>query len=186
MISKKVKFIAGLFSVVTITGSLTSTITTFAAEKIPTITVNSQNSSNKETYVLNENNENYNKAVEYLEKNGNRATVQYFKDYFYGRIVTPDNQNELMDGYLEFLSTKPQGRMALETIISIVGGAIAIISGMYNAGKYAAKQCVSRGVLTKKSYKPKGWIMAGITAAFGLPVALGFEDYSMIDKKRME
>ena len=178
MISKKVTFIAGLFSVVTITGSLTPTMTTFATEKFPTIAVNSQNSSNEETYVLDENNENYNKAVEYLEKNGNGSTVQYFKYYFYGKIVTPDNQDELMDGYLEFLSTKPQGRIALETIISIVGGAIAIISGMYNAGRYAAKQCVSRGILTKKSYKPNGgWIIAGITAAFGLPATLGFDDY---------
>lgn len=178
MISKKVKFIAGLFSLITITGSLTPTVSTFAEEKFPVPPVSNSYGSNDETYVLDENNENYNKAVEYLEKNGNSTTVEYFKDYFYGKTVTLHNQDKLMDGYLEFLSTRPQGRIALESIIGIVGGAIAIVSGMYNAGRYAAKQCVSRGILSKKSYKPNGgWIMTGIIATFGLPTVLGFDDY---------
>ncbi|MDT2734444.1 hypothetical protein SDC9_99556 [bioreactor metagenome] len=59
-----------------------------------------------------------------------------------------------------------------------ISGALAIIQGMYNVGRYAAKQCVSRGILSKKEYKPNGgWIMAGITASFGFPAALGFDDY---------
>ncbi|MBO0483091.1 hypothetical protein [Candidatus Enterococcus courvalinii] len=178
MSSTKLKMIAGLFSVITITGSVMPTVTTFAAEKSPMATISAQTNSEEKTYVLNENNENYQKAIEYLENNASSATVKYFKEYFYGKTVTPDNQDQLMDGYLEFLSTKPQGKVALETILAIVASAIAIIQGMYSAGRYAAKQCVSRGILTKKSYKPNGgWIMAGITVSFGLPAALGFDDY---------
>lgn len=33
-----------------------------------------------------------------------------------------------------------------------ISGALAIIQGMYNVGRYAAKQCVSRGILSKKEY----------------------------------
>lgn len=178
MSSTKLKMLAGIFSIITITGSVVPTVTTFAAEKSSLSTNSTQASSTEKTYVLNENNANYQKAVEYLEKNASSTTVKYFKEYFYGKTVTPDNQEQLMDGYLEFLSTKPQGRVAMETILAVVASAIAIIQGLYSAGRYAAKQCVSRGILTKKSYKPNGgWIMAGITVSFGLPAALGFDDY---------
>lgn len=55
-----------------------------------------------------------------------------------------------MNGYLEFLSTKPQSRIAIETILGIVASSIAIIQGLYNAGKYAAKQVISRGIISKR------------------------------------
>ncbi|EOH52470.1 hypothetical protein UA3_02596 [Enterococcus faecium EnGen0263] len=174
MIKNKMKLIAGLLSVVALSGAIIPSTSVLAAEKMPVATIDQEQSS----YVLNEENENYNKAIEYLEANGNEMSVQYFQEYFYGKTVTANNQDELMDGYFAFLATKPGGKIALETILGIVASAMAIVSGMYNAGRYAAKQCVSRGILTKKSYKPNGgWIMAGITVAFGLPAALGFDDY---------
>lgn len=48
---------------------------------------------------------------------------------------------------LSFLSTKPHSRVGIEVILGIIASAIAIIQGMYNVGRYAAKQCVSRGIL---------------------------------------
>ncbi len=104
--------------------------------------------------------------------------TELYKNYFYGKTVTPENREELLNGFIDHLSTQQQSRIALESILAIVGGAIAVISGMYNAGRYAAKQCVSRGILSKKNYKPNGgWIMTGIAVSFGLPAAMGFDDY---------
>ncbi|MBO0480815.1 hypothetical protein [Candidatus Enterococcus courvalinii] len=177
MLAKNLKVVTGLLSVITISGALAPTVTVLAEENNQ-IKLTNEQTSTQETYVLNENNQNYNQAVKYLKENASSFSVKYFEAYFYGKTVTSKNRDELLNGYLEFLSTKPHSRVGIEVILGIIASAIAIIQGMYNVGRYAAKQCVSRGILSKKEYKPNGgWIMAGITASFGFPAALGFDDY---------
>lgn len=176
-LAKNLKVVTGLLSVITISGALVPTATVLAEENNQ-INLTNEQTSTQEIYVLNENNQNYNQAVKYLKEHATSLSVTYFKEYFYGKTVTSENHDALLDGYLEFLSIKPHSRVGIEVILGIIASSIAIIQGMYNFGRYAAKQCVSRGIFSKKEYKPNGgWIMAGITASFGFPAALGFDDY---------
>lgn len=63
-------------------------------------------------------------------------------------------------------------------VVSIIGGAAAAVKGSYNLGRYGARQVQIKLGVTARQYKANRWYYrAGITAAFGWVVALGFDDY---------
>lgn len=111
------------------------------------------------------------------------ATLENFKIFLANKGLTIEEakqlnsseKEEIIQEYIDYLST---ARVGINVIFGAITAAMTIVTGLYNAGHYAARQLDTRGILTKKEYKPNGgWIMAGIIAAFGIPAAMGFDDY---------
>ncbi|HLQ40606.1 MAG TPA: hypothetical protein VK118_06550 [Tetragenococcus sp.] len=66
-------------------------------------------------------------------------------------------------------------REPISAILGAIAAAIAIGRGLYDAGRYAAKQSVSRGWLSKKQYKKNsGKYYWAIVAGFGFFAANEF------------
>lgn len=92
----------------------------------------------------------------------------------YKENPTDENTENTNDGLIQ-----PYGVLVtVGAVVGIIAGSVSIVKGLYQLGRYSARQAEKRLGLTTKTYKANRWkYRAGIGATFGVTVALGFDDY---------
>ena len=91
--------------------------------------------------------------------------------------MTSLEKDELIDDYINSLSRR---RLAVTKVLAVIASAITIARGVYNGGRYAARQLNARGLLTRAQYRNlRGVYFAAILKAFGILAATGFDNYMM-------